>query len=69
MNAGEWFVGAVVAPIVDFFARYGLGLGLLIFAFIASYRLTDYVSGTMANTFYIDIGYSVTSVRALLRSL
>src|SRR6186713_2020831 len=46
-SAGAWFMGAAVGPIVDFFGRYGLGLGLMIFAFISTYRLTDYVGGTM----------------------
>lgn len=55
-------MGAVVGPIVDFFGRYGMGLGLLIFAFIATYRLTDYVMGTMTNTFYIDMGFSLKEV-------
>jgi PAT family beta-lactamase induction signal transducer AmpG len=59
---GAWFMGAAVGPIVDFFGRYGLKLGLLIFAFISTYRLTDYVMGTMTNTFYIDMGFSVTEV-------
>jgi PAT family beta-lactamase induction signal transducer AmpG len=66
-RTGAWLMGAVVGPIMDFFGRYGLGLGLLLFAFIASYRLTDYVSGTMANTFYIDIGYSVTEIGVIAK--
>ncbi|HTU67873.1 MAG TPA: MFS transporter [Steroidobacteraceae bacterium] len=66
-SAVAWFLGAVVGPIVDFFGRYGWGLGLMIFLFIASYRLTDYVSGTMANTFYIDIGFSVTEVGVIAK--
>jgi len=61
-SAGAWFMGAAVGPIVDFFGRYGLGLGLMIFAFISTYRLTDYVGGTMTNTFYIDMGFSVTEI-------
>jgi PAT family beta-lactamase induction signal transducer AmpG len=59
---GAWFMGAIAGPVVDFFSRYGLGLGLLIFAFISTYRLTDYVMGTMTNPFYIDMGFSVTEV-------
>lgn len=61
-KSGAFFFGAAAAPIMDFFARYGLGLGLLIFAFISTYRLTDYVMGTMTNTFYIDMGFSLTEV-------
>jgi PAT family beta-lactamase induction signal transducer AmpG len=60
--AGAWFIGAAAGPVMDFFGRYGLGLGLLIFAFISTYRLTDYVMGTMTNPFYIDMGFSVTEV-------
>ena len=56
---GAWFIGAIAGPIVDFFGRYGLGLGLLIFAFISTYRLTDYVMGTMTNPFYIDMGFTL----------
>ena len=59
---GAWFMGAMAGPVVDFFGRYGLGLGLLIFAFISTYRLTDYVMGTMTNPFYIDMGFTVTEV-------
>jgi PAT family beta-lactamase induction signal transducer AmpG len=61
-TSGAWFYGAVIGPIADFFGRYGFGLALLIFAFISTYRLTDYVMGTMTNTFYIDMGFSLKEV-------
>lgn len=61
-RAGAWFTGAVAGPVMDFFARYGVGLALLIFAFISTYRLTDYVMGTMTNTFYIDMGFTLKEV-------
>jgi MFS transporter, PAT family, beta-lactamase induction signal transducer AmpG len=61
-RAGAWFIGAAVGPIVDFFGRYGLSLGLLIFAFISTYRLTDYVMGTMSGPFYIDMGFSLAEI-------
>mgnify|MGYP000967020653 CR=1 FL=1 len=57
-QGGAWFVGAVVCPLLDFFSRQGLALGALIFAFIGSYRLTDFVMGTMANPFYADMGFT-----------
>ncbi|HEV7716371.1 MAG TPA: hypothetical protein VGO53_12290, partial [Steroidobacteraceae bacterium] len=34
--AGAWFVGAVVCPLIDFFSRYGLALGLVIFGFMGT---------------------------------
>ena len=64
---GAWFMGAIAGPVVDFFGRYGLGLGLLIFAFISTYRLTDYVMGVMTNPFYIDMGFTVTEVGVIAK--
>lgn len=66
-NAGAWFMGAIVGPIADFFTRYGLRLGLLIFAFIGSYRLTDYAMGVMTNPFYLDHGYTLKQVAAVVK--
>lgn len=67
-DSGAWFVGAVVEPIVDFFRRYGLGLGLLVFAFIGSYRLTDYAMGVMTNPFYLDQGYTLKQVASVVKA-
>jgi PAT family beta-lactamase induction signal transducer AmpG len=66
-NAGAWFVAAVVLPLVDFFTRYGLRLGLLIFAFIGSYRLTDFTMGVMSNPFYLDTGFTVKQIAAVVK--
>jgi PAT family beta-lactamase induction signal transducer AmpG len=64
---GAWILGAVVCPILDFFVRYGWALGLLLFAFIGTYRITDYTMGVMANTFYIDMHYSLKEVAAVAK--
>jgi PAT family beta-lactamase induction signal transducer AmpG len=66
---GGTFIGAVVCPVLDFFARYGLALGVLLFAFIGSYRLTDYAMGPMANPFYIDHGYTLKEVAAVVKGV
>ena len=52
-----WFSGAVVSPLVDFFARNG-SFALVILAFVGLYRLSDITLGVMANPFYIDIGFT-----------
>ena len=64
---GATFVGAVVCPLVDFFVRYGVALGALIFAFVCCYRLTDYAMGVMANPFYLDHGYTLKEVAAVVK--
>ena len=61
-HAGGWLVGAVVLPMVDFFARFGLTLGILLLAFIGSYRLTDYTMGVMTNPFYLELGFSLKEI-------
>lgn len=61
-EAGGWFIGAVICPLTDFVARYRLGLAMLCLAFTATYRMTDYVMGAMATTFYVDSGYRLTQI-------
>ena len=55
--AYAWFLGAVVAPFVDFFVRHGT-LALVILLFIGVFRLSDIAMGVMANPFYLDLGFS-----------
>jgi MFS transporter, PAT family, beta-lactamase induction signal transducer AmpG len=66
-QAGGTFIGAVVCPLVDFFARYGWQLGLVIFAFIGTYRLTDYTMGSVANPFYLDLGFTLKQIAAVAK--
>lgn len=69
LAVGGYLIGSVVEPIADFFRRYGMGVGLLIFAFIGSYRLTDYAMGVMTNTFYLDHGYTLKEVAFIVKVL
>jgi MFS transporter, PAT family, beta-lactamase induction signal transducer AmpG len=57
-TAGAWFIGAVVCPLVDFFARHRGLVALVIVAFIGAYRLTDYAEGAITLPFFHDHGYS-----------
>jgi PAT family beta-lactamase induction signal transducer AmpG len=68
VSARNETVNAVWGPIKDFFSRYGLGLGLLLFAFIGSYRLTDYAMGVMTNPFYLDQGYTLKQVASVVKA-
>ncbi len=58
------FFDAVVGPFVDFFANHK-GLGLLMLAAIAFYRLPDFLMGPMYNPFYHDLGFSKDAVAAV----
>ncbi|MGQ0697450.1 MAG: AmpG family muropeptide MFS transporter [Panacagrimonas sp.] len=66
-NAGAWFVGAVVCPFLDFFQRNGLQLGVAILCFVGLFRLTDITMGSMANPFYLALGYTLKQVAAIAK--
>ncbi len=61
-----WFIGAVVCPITEFFARNGV-FALAILAFIGVFRLSDITMGVMANPFYIDMGYSKSDIASVTK--
>lgn len=47
-----------VAPIKDFFARYGVKLALVLLLLIGFYRISDIVSGVISNVFYQDLNFT-----------
>ncbi|MEM8765817.1 MAG: MFS transporter [Pseudomonadota bacterium] len=50
-----------VAPVLDFFQRYGRG-AVLILLLVGFYRVSDIVLGVIANVFYQDMGYSKEAI-------
>jgi MFS transporter, PAT family, beta-lactamase induction signal transducer AmpG len=64
---GARLFGAVVCPLTDFFGRFGVGLAIIILLFMSTYRLTDFTMGTMTNSFYIDRGYTLTQIAAVVK--
>jgi PAT family beta-lactamase induction signal transducer AmpG len=61
-HAVAWLIGAVVCPFVDFFARNGLRVGVPILLLIVTYRLNYMTMGVAANTFYLDLGFTLTQI-------
>ena len=62
----EWFLGAVIAPFVEFFQRNGW-YALLILLFISVFRISDITMGVMANPFYLDMGYQKTEIASVAK--
>lgn len=62
----SWFTSSVVGPFVDFYKRYGT-FALSMLAFIALYRISDYVLGILANPFYLDIGFTKAEVASVAK--
>ena len=66
-HAGEWFLTAIICPLTDFFARYGMALALLTLAFVGVYRLTEFTMGSMVNPFYIDRGFTLQQIAKVVK--
>lgn len=64
----NWFIGAVISPFADFFARHGL-FAIVILAFIMVFRISDITLGVMANPFYIDMGYSELEIGLVTKTV
>ena len=56
-----------MAPVADFFARYGRRAALLILLLVGFYRVSDIVLGVIANVFYFDMGYSKEEIATVTK--
>lgn len=56
-RAAKWFAVSIAGPFKDVFKRFG-SWAITLIAFIALFRISDYVLGILANPFYLDIGFS-----------
>lgn len=63
-GAGGWLYGAAVLPLLDFLSRYRWQ-AVLVLALVGTYRISDVVLGTMANVFYVDLGFSKAEVATI----
>lgn len=67
LQTGEWFMSAVVCPLLDFFGRYGVTLATLTLLYIGTYRLTEFVMGSMAYPFYHEHGYTKSDIALVVK--
>jgi PAT family beta-lactamase induction signal transducer AmpG len=64
----EWLTASVVLPLADFFQRIGTRLAVLILLLILLYRLSYMTMGVAANTFYLDMGYTLDQIAVVSKS-
>lgn len=57
-----------VAPVIDFFDRYGLKMAFLLLALICLYRISDIVLGVIANIFFQELGYSKIEIASVVKT-
>jgi PAT family beta-lactamase induction signal transducer AmpG len=58
----ERLTASVVLPLLDVFDRYGMRLALPFLLLIVLYRLNYMTMGVAANTFYLDMGYTLDQI-------
>ena len=58
---------AYVAPVADFFERYGVSVAWLLLALVGLYRVSDIVLGVISNVFYQDMGYSKAEIASVTK--
>jgi PAT family beta-lactamase induction signal transducer AmpG len=58
-------VVSVVLPVRDIVLRYGWQLAIPMLLLIVTYRLNYMTMGVAANTFYLDMGYSLDQIAAI----
>lgn len=61
-----WIIGAVVAPLRDFLARYGW-LALPIIMLVGLYKVSDLSMAAMANPLYLDLGFTLSQIATVTK--
>ncbi|MBL8643174.1 MAG: AmpG family muropeptide MFS transporter [Rhodospirillaceae bacterium] len=61
----DWLKGSVIAPFTEFLTRPGAAV---ILAFVMLYKYGDALWASMANPFYLDLGFSLTQVGVVVKT-
>ena len=64
----EMMQDTYIAPLKDFFRRYGLKSALLLLLLIGVYRISDIVLGVIANVFYQDVGFTKPEIAGVVKT-
>ncbi|MGH3827070.1 MAG: AmpG family muropeptide MFS transporter [Pseudonocardiaceae bacterium] len=59
---------AIVTPFVEFLRRQGVAVAVVVLAFIVLYTLGDAFAGSMANPFYLTIGFSKVEIATVIKT-
>ncbi len=56
-----------VAPLVDFFKRYGVRLALTLLLLIGFFRISDILSGVISNVYYQDLNFTKEQIATAVK--
>jgi len=57
-----------VAPVQDFFLRYGVKTAVVLLLLVGFYRISDIVLGVVSNVFYLDMGFSKNVIATVTKT-
>ncbi|MEZ4872074.1 MAG: hypothetical protein R2827_07485 [Bdellovibrionales bacterium] len=58
-----------IAPLADFFSRYGRSSAITLLALIGLYRISDVVLGVISGVFYLDTGFSKHDIATAVKTV
>jgi PAT family beta-lactamase induction signal transducer AmpG len=65
---GKMVSDTFVAPVRDFFHRYGARTAILLLILVGFYRVSDIVLGVVSNVFYLDMGFSKNVIATVTKT-
>lgn len=57
-----------VAPVLDFFQRYGTRVAIVLLVFVGFYRVSDIVLGVISNVFFLDMGFTKNEIAKVVKT-
>jgi PAT family beta-lactamase induction signal transducer AmpG len=60
-------INSFINPIKDLYKRFGIYALTIIFLIIATYRLTDIVTGQITNVFYVKMGFTLDEIALVVK--
>ncbi len=57
-----------IAPVSDFFQRYGKSIAIALLIFIGFYRVSDIVLGVISNVFFLEIGFTKLQIATVVKT-
>ena len=64
----EMAVSTYVAPVAEFFRRYGWSTAVLLLSLVGLYRISDIVLGVISNVFYQDLGFTKDEIATIVKT-
>ncbi len=64
----ETIENTYIAPLKDFFRRYGMKTAWLLLLLVGVYRISDIVLGVIANVFYQDMGFTKPEIAEVVKT-